>query len=160
MNVAAHPIRVGSFCAGIEGLGLGIKIALRRSRTVVLCERDSYAAAALVARMEGSALDQAPIWDRVDTFPAAEFHGCLDLLIAGYPCQPFSVAGLRLGELDPRHLWPHIERIIDLSRPEAVFLENVAGHLRLGFGPKTALGRSGTGERECTWGTSSDGLPA
>lgn len=137
--MAAHTIRIGSFCSGIEGLGLGVKIALRRSRLVVLCERDTYAAAALVARMAGQALDQAPIWDRVDTFPAEEFHGCLDLLIAGYPCQPFSLAGLRRGELDPRHLWPHVRRIIWQSAAPLVFLENVAGHLRLGFGPKTAV---------------------
>lgn len=132
--MALYPIiRVGSFCAGIDGLGLGIKIALRRSRTVVLCERDSYAAATLVARMEGSALDLAPIWDCIDTFPAREFHGCLDLLIAGYPCQPFSIAGKQLGTADERHLWPHIARIIAECEPPLIFLENVANHLRVGF---------------------------
>ena len=133
IGVALRAIRVGSFCSGVDGLGLGIKLAIRRARLVVFCERDSYAAANLVVRMGGKALDKAPVWDLVDTFPAREFHGCLDLLIAGYPCQPFSVAGKQLGAADPRHLWPHIARIVDEAEPPLVFLENVPGHLRLGF---------------------------
>lgn len=48
-------------------------------------------------------------------------------------CQPFSSAGKRLGEDDPRHLWPHIKRIIGEIQPEYCFFENVRGHLSLGF---------------------------
>ena len=41
-------------------------------------------------------------------------------------CQPFSVAGKRRGADDPRHLWPHVARIIGEVEPPFVFLENVA----------------------------------
>ena len=57
----------------------------------------------------------------------------VDILTAGYPCQPFSNAGLRKGANDPRHLWPTIKEIISRLRPSIVILENVRGHLTLGF---------------------------
>lgn len=56
-----------------------------------------------------------------------------DILTAGYPCQPFSHAGQRKGLDDERHIWPHIAEIIGKFRPEIVVLENVRGHLSLGF---------------------------
>lgn len=58
----------------------------------------------------------------------------VDLICGGYPCQPFSVAGRRQGENDPRHLWPHMLDAIRVLRPRYALLENVPGHLALGFG--------------------------
>ena len=55
------------------------------------------------------------------------------VLTGGYPCQPFSAAGRRKGADDPRHLWPHVLEAIKARRPDHVFLENVRGHLSLGF---------------------------
>ncbi|MDD6727891.1 MAG: DNA (cytosine-5-)-methyltransferase [Eubacteriales bacterium] len=50
-----------------------------------------------------------------------------DVLAAGFPCQPFSIAGLQRGFNDPRgNLFFEIAKIIDVKRPEIVFLENVA----------------------------------
>ncbi len=57
----------------------------------------------------------------------------VDILTAGYPCQPFSNAGKRLGLDDPRHLWPWIAYAIAILRPGTVVLENVAAHLGRGF---------------------------
>ena len=56
----------------------------------------------------------------------------VDILTAGYPCQPFSHAGKRKGHTDERHLWPHVADAISALRPRLVVLENVAGHLSLG----------------------------
>ncbi|PIR37790.1 MAG: DNA (cytosine-5-)-methyltransferase [Alphaproteobacteria bacterium CG11_big_fil_rev_8_21_14_0_20_39_49] len=51
-----------------------------------------------------------------------------DILLAGFPCQPFSNAGLKLGFEDTRGtLFFHIAKILDYHRPEIVFLENVKG---------------------------------
>lgn len=58
----------------------------------------------------------------------------VDVICGGYPCQPFSCAGKREGELDERHLWPEVARCIRAIRPRWVLLENVSGHLSLGFG--------------------------
>jgi len=57
----------------------------------------------------------------------------VDILTAGYPCQPFSTAGNRKGTDDPRHIWPYIKDAIRRLRPRLVILENVRGHLSLGF---------------------------
>ena len=57
-----------------------------------------------------------------------------DILTGGYPCQPFSQAGKREGANDERHLWPYVCAAIDALRPSLVVLENVRGHLTLGFG--------------------------
>lgn len=56
----------------------------------------------------------------------------VDILTAGYPCQPFSHAGKRKGSTDDRHLWPYVADAIGALRPRLVVLENVAGHLSLG----------------------------
>lgn len=57
----------------------------------------------------------------------------IDILTAGYPCQPFSQAGHRKGTNDERHLWPHVLNAIKHLRPRAAFFENVRGHLTCGF---------------------------
>ena len=56
-----------------------------------------------------------------------------DILSCGYPCQPFSQAGIRRGEEDDRHIWPEIFTIIEAKRPRWVVCENVAGHITLGL---------------------------
>lgn len=49
-------------------------------------------------------------------------------------CQPWSNAGQRKGADDPRHLFPHISRILEEVRPIWCLFENVSGHLSLGYG--------------------------
>jgi DNA (cytosine-5)-methyltransferase 1 len=56
-----------------------------------------------------------------------------DVLCGGYPCQPFSVAGLRKGQYDERNLWPYFSEAIRTIRPKYAIMENVRGHLSLGF---------------------------
>lgn len=101
-----------SLCSGAGGLDLGLTIAMPGYRTVGHVERETYAAAILVARMEEATLDPAPVWDDVASFDGRPWRGAVDIITAGYPCQPFSVAGKRKGADDPRHLWPHVAHII------------------------------------------------
>ena len=122
-----------ALCAGVGGLELGLTIAEPRYRTVGYVERDAFAASALVARMGDEALDRAPIWSDLATFDGRPWRGKVDIVTAGYPCQPFTFSGRRKGEGDPRHLWPHVRRIAEEIRPSALFCENVEGHLSLGF---------------------------
>lgn len=57
----------------------------------------------------------------------------VDILTGGYPCQPFSMAGKRRGKDDERHLWPYVRDAISALGPRLVILENVRGHLTMGF---------------------------
>ena len=121
-------------CAGYGGIGLGIKnIFGERLRTIAYCELEGFAQANLISKMEKGLLDAAPIWNDLKTFPYESFHGLVDILIAGYPCQPFSAAGKRAGKEDPRHLWPWIADGIRLLQPTMCFFENVEGHISLGL---------------------------
>lgn len=120
-------------CAGYGGIELGLHRAIPNMRTVALCEIEAFAIANLVSKMEAELMDPAPIWPDLKTFPWAAFHGRVDILTGGYPCQPFSAAGKRLGKDDPRHLWPHIARGIRLLQPRLCFFENVEGHISLGL---------------------------
>lgn len=54
-------------------------------------------------------------------------RGSIDILTGGFPCQPYSSAGKRLGKEDERHLWPHMLRAIQEIEPTYVVGENVRG---------------------------------
>jgi len=118
-----------SLCAGYAGIDLGIKRAIRDLRTIAFCDVEAYVCANLVAKMEAGLLDAAPIWTNLKTFPFSDFCDKVGILSGGFPCQPFSSAGKRAGDSDPRHLFPYIKQGIIDSRPDVVFLENVEGIL-------------------------------
>lgn len=122
-----------SLCTGYGGIDLGLKRAIPNLRTIALCEIEAFAAANLVAKMEAGLMDIAPIWTNLKTFPWQEFRDHVGILTAGYPCQPFSAAGKRLGTEDPRHLWPFIADGINSMRPALCFFENVEGHISMGL---------------------------
>lgn len=127
------PLHGLALCAGVGGLELGLHIAEPNYRTVCYVEQNSHAAATLVARMADKALDKAPVWSDLKAFDCTPWIGKVSLVSAGYPCQPFSSTGKRRGTEDPRHLWPYIAEILRELKPEWVFLENVQGHLDIGF---------------------------
>ena len=54
-------------------------------------------------------------------------RGTIDILTGGFPCQPYSTAGKRLGKEDERHLWPEMLRAIREISPCYVVGENVSG---------------------------------
>jgi DNA (cytosine-5)-methyltransferase 1 len=122
-----------SLCAGYGGIDLGLRGAIPNLRTVAFSEIEAFACANLVSKMEAGLLDPAPIWTNLKTFPWESFRGKVDILSGGYPCQPFSSAGKRLGKEDPRHLWPYIADGIRILQPALCFFENVEGHITLGL---------------------------
>jgi DNA (cytosine-5)-methyltransferase 1 len=122
-----------SFCSGYGGIERGLDLAGVKHRVLAYVEIEAFAIANLVAKMESGQLVPAPIFTDLKTFPAHLFRGCVDIITGGYPCQPFSAAGKRLGTEDPRHLWPYILDHIKAIRPVRCLFENVEGHISLGL---------------------------
>lgn len=122
-----------SIASGGGGLDLAIHRVLPDARTVCYVENEIEACGVLAYNMEQDALAPAPIWTNVHTFDGKPWRGIVDGIIAGYPCQPFSIAGKKAGPTDPRHLWPAILRVIQEVAPTWCFFENVYNHIQLGL---------------------------
>lgn len=93
MHVGSRSFNVLSLCSGGGGLDLGVQLAVPAACTVAYVEIEAYACEILATRMQEDGLDAAPIWSDLQTFDGRPWRRCVDLLIGGYPCQPFSVAG-------------------------------------------------------------------
>ena len=114
--------------AGAGMLGVAVELAFPGARPVCYVEREAYAAAALVARMEEKALAPAPVWSDVASFDGRPWRGVVDYVSGGFPCQDISGAGrgegIRRGNRSG--LWFEFARIIGEVGPRFVFVENVA----------------------------------
>ncbi|ARF66692.1 hypothetical protein B7C51_01035 [Paenibacillus larvae subsp. pulvifaciens] len=123
-----------SLFSGIGGIDLAAKWA--GIETVAFCEKEPFPQKVLRRHWPNT-----PIYDDVHTLTkeVLERDGIItrnrtiDLISAGYPCQPFSHAGKRKGKEDDRHLWPEVARILQEIRPRWFIGENVAGHITLGL---------------------------
>lgn len=134
-----------SLCSGYGGLELAVRSVYPGSRVVGYVEWEAFSAAVLLARMEDKSLDAAPIWcGDLAELPAAPFLG-VDLITAGFSCQPWSSAGKGLGTDDDRWIWPDIARLAERVGCRSLFLENVSplivrGGLALVLGDLATLG--------------------
>lgn len=132
-------MRVGSLCTGYGGLEMGLRMVFPQARMVWCADNDKAASALLAARYPGvpnlgdvTAVD----WSLVED---------IDVLAAGIPCQPHSLAGKRLNpEEDERDLVDTFINAVRVLRPSVVILENVPGFKRYGLprvlGALAALG--------------------
>jgi DNA (cytosine-5)-methyltransferase 1 len=123
-------MKIGSLCTGYGGLDMAVE-AYFNAEMVWCAENDKYASKVIIERFNKPNLGDIKQIDWASIEP-------IDILTAGYPCQPFSHAGQRKGENDERHIWPYILKGISILRPKYIILENVRGHLSLGF--KEVLG--------------------
>ncbi len=128
MALPPRSLRELALFAGAGG-GLLATTHLLGWRTVAAVEIDPYRREVLLRRQRDGLLDLFPIWDDIRTFDGTEFRGRIDVVTAGFPCQPFSIAGKQRGETDERNLWPETIRVVREVRPRYVFLENVPGLL-------------------------------
>ena len=99
-------------------------------------EFNEYCQQVIRQRIDDGYLDEAPIFTDVREFlqsgAAKQYRGFADLVTAGFPCQPFSVAGKQDAGEDERNMWPSTIGIIRAVRPEHCLLENVPGLLGAG----------------------------
>jgi DNA (cytosine-5)-methyltransferase 1 len=122
-------LRHVDLCSGIGGFSLGFEWA-ELSKPVLFCDIEPWS-----RKILNKHWPDVPIAEDIKELandPERLVPEC-DILTAGYPCQPFSVAGRQKGEADPRHIWPYIFKIIAQRRPTWVVCENVYGHIRLGL---------------------------
>ncbi len=118
-----------SLCTGYGGIDLGLNRVLQNNiKTLAYSEIEAFAIYNLLSKMESGFFESAPIWPNLKTFPWHLFKGKTSILSGGFPCQPFSVAGAKVADEDPRHLWPFIMKGIEaLEFPHLLFFENVQG---------------------------------
>ncbi len=108
--------------------------ALLGWRTVAAVEINPYCREVLLRRQLDGVLPMFPIWDDARTFDGTQWAGRCDVVSAGFPCQPFSIAGKQAAEDDPRNMWPDTARILGEVQPRFALLENVPGLLTEGHG--------------------------
>ena len=118
-------LKIGSLCTGYGGLDLAVEEHFN-AKTVWCAEFDKYASKVIEQRFD------IPNYGDIKQIDWASLEP-IDILTAGYPCQPFSHAGYRKGTDDERHIFPFILEAIGILRPRWVILENVRGHLSLGL---------------------------
>lgn len=117
------PLTALSLFAGIGGLDLGLERA--GMRVVGQVELDLFCRLVLAKHWP-----EVPRHDDVRTtirWWRSQPRPAVDVVAGGFPCQPSSLGGRRLGEDDPRWLWPAMRDVVAELRPRWVIFENVIG---------------------------------
>lgn len=111
-----------SLFSGIGGFDLAAEWA--GWTNVFHCEIDPFCRSVLKYHFPN-----ATQYEDIRTTDFTAWRGRVDVLTGGFPCQPFSIAGKRLGTSDERYLWPEMLRAIREIRPRWVVGENVRGFI-------------------------------
>lgn len=137
-------MRLGSLCSGYGGLELGISQVL--DIEPVWCSEIDKDASKVLATHHPDVPNLGDLTDLEGMWGALE---PVEIICAGFPCQPFSVAGLKKGEADERAIFPYIAGGVAAIRPRFVVLENVPGIAIHGVGVVATLAGLGY---NCRWG--------
>lgn len=113
-------MRHGSLFSGIGGFDLAAQ--WMDWENVFHCEIDPFC-----QRILRYYWPQAKTFTDIKTSTFTEYAGKIDILTGGFPCQPYSQSGKRLGKADERHLWPEMLRSIQEISPRWIVGENVRG---------------------------------
>lgn len=113
-----------SLFSGIGGIDLAAKWA--GIRTIAFVEKDLFC-----QKILNKNFGNIPIFNDIKKFGVEDINETVDIISGGFPCQPFSVAGNKLGRKDDRHLWPEYFRVIKEFKPSWVVGENVTGIINM-----------------------------
>jgi len=122
-------MKLGSMFSGIGGIELGLMRSGLVSKVAWQIDTDEYCTDVLKKQFPDSLVLNKKVED-INTKYLPE----VDIISAGFPCQPVSVAGNQKGVLDERWLWDEVERFINELRPPIFVLENVPNILRASNG--------------------------
>jgi len=122
-------MRLGSMFAGIGGIELGLVRSGLVTDVKWQIDNDEFCTKILKKNFPDSLVLNKNV-EEINTKDLPE----VDIITAGFPCQPVSVAGNQKGVLDERWLWDEVERFINELRPPVFMLENVPNILRASNG--------------------------
>ena len=108
-------MKVIDLFSGIGGFSLGLE-STNGFETIQFVENEPWCQKILAKNFPG-----VPIAGDIREYDGQK----ADIVVGGFPCQPFSVAGKRKGTNDDRHLWPEMLRVIKACKPRWVIGENV-----------------------------------
>lgn len=119
-TVSTQSYEVASFFGGVGGIDLGFE-QTKKFSTVYINEFDKNAQETISVNFPDVRLDRRDIHEvKAEEVPST------DLIVGGFPCQAFSIAGYRKGFEDERgDLFFELLRIIKFHKPRAIFIENV-----------------------------------
>tara|TARA_R110002051_G_scaffold78691_1_gene142307 strand:- start:2889 stop:3803 length:915 start_codon:yes stop_codon:yes gene_type:complete len=143
-DTADRGMTIGSFCSGYGGLDLAAH-ELFGASTLWWSEIEPAAQKVMSARFPtATAVGDLTTINPHDLEP-------VDIITAGFPCQPFSQAGLRKGNQDERAIFQWIADAIGILRPRYLLMENVQGLLTKGG--LDILGALAAIRYDCRWAT-------
>jgi DNA-cytosine methyltransferase len=119
--------------SGIGGFSYAAEQIVGGFETVAFVERDQYCQKVLRKHWH-----DVPIYSDIRSFNGKEYKDA-DIVVGGFPCQPWSVAGSQRGSEDDRDLWHEMVRIIEDIRPRWVIGENVSGFVTMPMGLRRSL---------------------
>lgn len=122
-------VKIVDLFAGLGGLRLGVEQAFNEKGIDIKCVATSEIKEHAIQALNYNFTQENMVGDitKIDVENLEDF----DILLAGFPCQPFSSAGNRLGFLDTRGtMFFEVEKILRAKKPYAFILENVEGLIR------------------------------
>ena len=122
-NTLENKLKVLDLFSGIGGFSLGLH-STEIFDTIKFVEFDEFCQKVLKKNYPN-----VPIEGDIKNVKGKEFEA--DIVVGGFPCQPFSVAGKQKGRDDNRYLWPEMFRLIKEIKPEFIIGENVQGLVNL-----------------------------
>ena len=121
-------MKIVDLFSGVGGFSYAAEQIVGGFETIAFVERDEYCQKVL--RKHWS---DVPIYSDIRSFNGKEYKDA-DIVVGGFPCQPWSVAGAQRGSEDDRDLWHEMVRVIEDIRPRWVIGENVSGFVTMPMG--------------------------
>jgi DNA-cytosine methyltransferase len=128
-----YRLKIVDLFSGIGGFSYAAEQIVGGFETIAFVEQDDYCQKVLRKHWH-----DVPIYSDIRSFNAKEYKDA-DIVVGGFPCQPWSVAGSQRGSEDDRDLWHEMVRVIEDIRPRWIIGENVSGFVTMPMGLRRSL---------------------